>query len=326
MQSQSDVIAALRKLGYPVNARVITDWRAKKLLPPLIRMSGQGKAARYVWRQPEVVQQCIAVQLLFAQRKRAGSTLLNLWFAGFVVPANRARSLWLKELTKERESLLKGATTSNQYQYRLPKLVRKLANSPSIPREFGNVIRAGLDLWLDSDLSDEPDLVALRHGLKTLFRIRQFGSGYPPMEFSEGDLARHIKFLKAHISIGARESLIKTASVAELERSQRDWRISFTFWARLFSPSNQLPNLELLNAHSAFGRIFMTLDLICRSLGYGKLIDETILGLIDLLGRGISKLNIEDPSAQLILVDALQPVFDRFNLEWENVQRDDRAQ
>lgn len=97
--TQAELIQALKDRGYgQVNARVLTSWRAKGLLPPLTkRGKGQGRGTDEAWDEAEILERAIAIYEFMLEHRRAETALLKLWFAGFDVDPKLVRSAWLRK-------------------------------------------------------------------------------------------------------------------------------------------------------------------------------------------------------------------------------------
>src|SRR5664279_5777920 len=101
--TRAELIKALRAREYPeTNARNLTNWRAKGLLPPLTKRGrGHGQGTHVFWTQPDILDRAIAVCEFMRQHRRTETALLQLWFAGFDVDAELIRSAWLKALDRD---------------------------------------------------------------------------------------------------------------------------------------------------------------------------------------------------------------------------------
>jgi hypothetical protein len=101
--TQAELIHALKERGYPeVTPRVLSDWRAKNLLPPLTRRGkGQGRGTHESWDQPDILDRAIAVYEFMRQHRRTETAHLRLWFAGFDVEPELVRAAWLQGLGRD---------------------------------------------------------------------------------------------------------------------------------------------------------------------------------------------------------------------------------
>src|SRR4051812_9086663 len=99
MLTPEEVIAELERLGYVVTARRLVDWRQKGLLPPLAKRGlGQGKGWVFVWEDPDVIEQTVAILDLLRWRARTDWLPLALWCLGFQMPLDRVKPPLLARL------------------------------------------------------------------------------------------------------------------------------------------------------------------------------------------------------------------------------------
>ena len=109
MLTQDEVIAELNARGYEITPRRLVDWRQKGLLPPLVKRGrGQGQGWVYVWEDPLVIEQAVAVQELLWLHERTGWLYVPLWCLGFEVPLERVRSQLLARLGRSQSHLTGG--------------------------------------------------------------------------------------------------------------------------------------------------------------------------------------------------------------------------
>ncbi|RLW55437.1 MAG: hypothetical protein B6D76_03810 [gamma proteobacterium symbiont of Stewartia floridana] len=98
MITPEEFSSELKRFGISRESRVLTDWRQKGLLPPLVKRGlGRGLGSVYVWNQ-EVLEQGIAADWLINRTGRLDSTLLGLWMSGFDVNPEKACEAWLTTL------------------------------------------------------------------------------------------------------------------------------------------------------------------------------------------------------------------------------------
>jgi hypothetical protein len=106
MLPPNEVIAELDARGYVITPRRLIDWRQKELLPPLTKRGlGQGGGWIYVWHEPDIVEQVIAVQELLWIHERTHWLYVPLWCLGFTVPLERVRGQLLQRIERQQEFL-----------------------------------------------------------------------------------------------------------------------------------------------------------------------------------------------------------------------------
>jgi len=91
------VIEELAKTGWHVEARTLTDWRSRGLLPKLTdRGQGHGKGKGYFWTDNNILDRVALVADLPSWE--TDRTILALWFCGFEVSPERMKDAWLKSI------------------------------------------------------------------------------------------------------------------------------------------------------------------------------------------------------------------------------------
>lgn len=97
------LIGLLRRCGYEVTERCLTDWRWKGYLPSLARRSRgfRGGVLRY-WEETDILQQALDLcrRLKGAVCKRTYGAVHKNWLAGANVSTPRARISWLTEFKR----------------------------------------------------------------------------------------------------------------------------------------------------------------------------------------------------------------------------------
>lgn len=92
MITEDQLIEDLRKLGYCVKKRRLTDWRANELLPELSsKGQGKGRGKLYFWSQPDILRHAITVYELLEWHTRFNEIYLPLWLLGFPAPLDTVR-------------------------------------------------------------------------------------------------------------------------------------------------------------------------------------------------------------------------------------------
>jgi hypothetical protein len=183
--TQAKVIEVLQKTGRTVEARTLTDWRARGILPSLTtRGLGQGKGRQSVWEAPDILDRIAFVYDL--RRIRTEKLKLALWCCGFEVPLEHVRSAWAETIERlswswARQQLSGPAKAGQSYfdelDDRFQDLSRKFArekNSPSdIPQlDEAELTRAALFVvfakTLPRDIQDE--LAVLEKAFEEMYK------------------------------------------------------------------------------------------------------------------------------------------------------------
>jgi hypothetical protein len=94
-----ELAAELRRLGCFITLRRLTDWRAKRLLPPLAKHGrGRGRGSFNAWDQANIVEQSVEIYSLLDAGSNAQDVLIALWVRGFAVDVGRVRKTLLRRL------------------------------------------------------------------------------------------------------------------------------------------------------------------------------------------------------------------------------------
>jgi hypothetical protein len=100
------VIEELAKTGRHVEARTLTDWRSRGLLPKLTdRGRGRGKGKGYFWTDDNILDRVTLVADLPSWE--TDRTILVLWFCGFEISVEQMREAWLKSIERVSRQLAK---------------------------------------------------------------------------------------------------------------------------------------------------------------------------------------------------------------------------
>jgi hypothetical protein len=100
------VIEELAKTGRHVEARTLTDWRSRGLLPKLTdRGRGQGKGKGYFWTDNNILDRVALVADLPSWD--TDRTILALWFCGFEVSPEQMKEAWLKSIERVSRQIAK---------------------------------------------------------------------------------------------------------------------------------------------------------------------------------------------------------------------------
>ena len=95
----NQVIEELAKTGRHVEARTLTDWGSRGLMPkPIEKGRGQGKGKSYFWTDHNILDRVALVADLPSWE--TDRTILALWFCGFEVSPEQMREAWLKSIER----------------------------------------------------------------------------------------------------------------------------------------------------------------------------------------------------------------------------------
>ena len=112
------VIEELAKTGRHVEARTLTDWGVRGLVPkPIEKGRGRGKGKSYFWADDNILDRVALVADLPSWE--TDRTILVLWFCGFDVSPEQMKEAWLKSIERVSRQLAKqdmNARTENTAQ------------------------------------------------------------------------------------------------------------------------------------------------------------------------------------------------------------------
>jgi hypothetical protein len=92
----AELCAKLLVFGHDVTERMLIEWRRKRLLPRLERMSGRraGRGAIYGWTDPDILLQAHTLCVFLERHRRTEVAHLSTWFAGFRYDEDEVRTIW----------------------------------------------------------------------------------------------------------------------------------------------------------------------------------------------------------------------------------------
>jgi hypothetical protein len=245
MISQTQLVAELQRRGYKVTERQLRDWRAKGLLPPLnLRSQGRGLGVVRYWRDNErILSQTMTVCDLLDRNGRAKWALLWLWFAGYEVKLEIVRGLWLESLARVRKEWLGDALSKEDCEDALGDLSHRLAKG----MRFATSTRA-LDLdWeelepllhetLNVCFNPDPEIAIDNQVVDAVRTLILHGTkpAAGPGIIDREDLERWLVFIKANLSIDARQRLISAVTNEELRTAHSRWSSVLTIIRSLTS-------------------------------------------------------------------------------------------
>lgn len=275
MLTQEAVIAQLAVRGYEATPRRLVDWREKALLPPLVkRGQGQGRGWVYVWEDPRIVEQVIAVQELLWIYERTGWLYVPLWCLGFDVPLERVKSHLLIKLERKQAFLTGGEQDRDELGFRLSKLATTEVTRPGPRRGRSQESADVLEYWLnlvagDAEYSPDPEAWAQIAAAIATFggSGAQDATGTGKHLWTPSTLWLIRRWTRRYVSIPRLEEAARNATDADWSAVQADWQAlarlvdairgyarddvweeSFSFWLRVVAiagPWVTLVNLSM---------------------------------------------------------------------------------
>jgi hypothetical protein len=232
----AELVEELKRRGLTdLDARRLTDWRFKRLLPPLTdRGRGQARGKHYFWRHPKIVEQTITVYQLLQQNYPSDETLLAIWLLGFSVPAGSLKTAWLSRL--ETLQLYLGSKTDRIVRLQGSEFFHPEDKVSALVTPFAKTVATRLGIDFDQIIQPAIDAFGLSFeaGYIVDFEtLRQFSDiaalllqrpidGKATMPIS--DFKRIIPFLQTNMSFAAVHEIISSATEWELVQAHRLWR------------------------------------------------------------------------------------------------------
>jgi hypothetical protein len=231
-----ELIEELKRRGLTdLDERRLTDWRFKRLLPPLTdRGRGQARGKHYFWRHPEIVEQTITVYQLLQRNYPSDETLLAIWLLGFSVPAGSLKAAWLSRLEKLQlylEAKTDRIVRSQGTEFLHPEdkvsalttpYARKMATQFGI--DFDVIIQPAIDAFgLSFEAGYIVDFETLRQfGDIAVLLLQRPIDGKATMPLS--DFKKIVPFLQTNMSFAAVHEIILSATEREFVQAHRRWR------------------------------------------------------------------------------------------------------
>jgi hypothetical protein len=232
----AELIQELKRRGLTnLDERRLTDWRFKRLLPPLTdRGRGQARGKHYFWRHPKIVEQTITVYRLLQRKYPSDEATLAIWLLGFSVSASALKMAWqsrLGSLQLHLEDKAEKIVKSQGSEFFHPEdkvsalatqFARKLAKQYGI--DFDIVIQPVIDAFgLSFEAGYVVDFETLRQfsDIAALLLQRPI-DGNATIQLSE--FKRIVPFLQTNMSFSAVQDIISSATESELMQAHKRWR------------------------------------------------------------------------------------------------------
>jgi hypothetical protein len=295
------VIEELAKTGRHVEARTLTDWRSRGLLPKLTdRGLGQGKGKGYFWTDDNILDRVALVADLPSWE--TDRTILVLWFCGFEIALGQMRDAWLKSIERVSRQLAKQdmnapAENTAQLSY-FEQLGDKLHNISALFKrqkkaegdamsEFAyELAQLGFSFVFANSVSDdfEEDIENINYYMTKYKPPFEKSSDY---KFPEID-PDFILSVRKFTNIFEIRKAAQTATIPQLETAQFIWKTICLVIGQL-GPEEQRSEIGLTPARrfqGAFGPIVLSLVVVAlQTRG-----QEALVRIFELLGAGADKL------------------------------------
>lgn len=254
----------LASSGRVVFPRVLTDWRAKGLLPELKETGrGRGSGKLQYWDDPAVLGQAIILHDTLAGKRRADYARWVLWFCGYNVDPHLVRKYWLGYLKRRRlfriaepgelpadkytaeiEHLASGLSTEHKMLSApmAQSIAREIIiaeneqpNGPIIEEEFGELFDAAQEIVEKFNQEKGLDISISRELFRDLLRL-----------------------FRSVVSVAALERTLENASSEELLRAQGYLKATGSLMRALASASQmgQYDEFKYLGIRRHFAPVF----------------------------------------------------------------------
>lgn len=255
--SEDDLVACLRKRIPDMTKRRVSNWRAKRLLPPFDikgAACGRGHGRRPShWSQGEkIIRQATAVHEALSFHPRIEDAYLPLWLFGYEIDTETARKKLLEEIASVREVLAEGEGSHESLEdYFFDK---------------ASDLYAALLNW---DQDAEQDF--------TFEQVEQFVQIIAnPAYRSDDPPAVEWRFVRKHFLLPALEEAVVNLSIHELQQLRADYCL-FIDGIRLLASafpsfSSEFPQRYWVGGNVGF--FFVLFDLAFRRAGYGHFINR----------------------------------------------------
>jgi hypothetical protein len=295
--TQAELIHALKKRGYPeVTPRVLTDWRAKRLLPPLARRgNGQGHGAHQFWKQPDILDRAVAVCEFMRQHRRVKTTILKLWFARFDVESELVREAWLQGLGRSSNWIKR----NSEWRLEPEAVFSNMAFAATKKSAFGidrHIATEALAEFLHAYFGDsyKLELEAVFEPVAAMLAGSLTGKNPTlgiPEAMSGSNVEAFFSLMKNVLSLGAKRRLIVSTTNAELARAHN-------IWVRIIDVSSSFVRMTGINLFGptspdryapaiAFGGLIIHAILLANRLGMNERIRKSLRIIEDILDRNI---------------------------------------
>lgn len=287
----------LVRSGRSVTLRQLADWRHKDLLPPLEREKGQGRAAKYVWTQSDIVKQAAIIHdLLCCWYGRTEWLALPRWLLGYEVPIEEVRRMFLLSTERALAAMTQGETDLEELEEHLKDVASNLIyrwkySARPMPSNFKEATpedrEAALDfliqLFANKDYQpNEEQLASAWRGLETKHKTN--GATAPGASGESPELLLLTRFVNKHLSLQRRHDAVVEATAEEWEQAHRDFRDTLallTTFYKLLPPFARFPRLPSwwmqvrmqYNLLVEFGQLLLPALLALRQDGYGDWIE-----------------------------------------------------
>lgn len=224
MVTPQRLVILLKRLGYPMTDRGLTDWRQKGLLPALVsRGRGKGRGKAYGWPEVRVVRQAITVWELLAASNRSEIALLFGWFCGGDMDITRVRALWLKQLQQQETVWRKDLRPDEDLEDALSRRALHAPKQKGIP--LPRLARVALNelignIFLNPGFQIEDFDPKVFSDIAKGLGARNLRGGGLSRTVAPADIRRFIECITPYFSVHKRIALIRRASDDALRQAQ----------------------------------------------------------------------------------------------------------
>jgi hypothetical protein len=287
MLTPDEVLRELKERGYDVSSRRLVDWRQKQLVPPVKKRGrGQGRGWVYVWEDPQIVEQVIAVQELLWIHERTSWLYVPLWCLGFNVPLERVRSQLLARIERRQSFLTGGEKDPEELGFQLSELALTEVTRPGPRRGRSQESADVLEYWLNvlaGDTDYAPDWEALEEIATALWRFSGrdalAGMSVDSWRLDELDLDVVQRWARQYAAMPRLEEVVLNAAESEWTAVHADWQAlaqAVRTFGTFAEEEDRWDHLHFFwfRAIAVAGPWLNLVDLSMRRQGQGKMWDD----------------------------------------------------
>ena len=291
--TSQEILERLERSGRPnFTQRQMTALRSKGLLPPLERTTRPGSNRPvYIWKE-EVFEQVVLLYDLMEWERRHELLYLPLWLAGYDVPFDRVRQLFLTFINAQIQAFTQGEQDPDEALFQISTFIvtHLVPRWKFTPRPEEMMRRVGLEAYTQwAELffglllvpTFEPDEVLLTDVFRAIQRSNQARVELAPdnQDIGAEDLAQAqywIGLLQEALSLPQLLGAVSNAKTEDWLQVRWDYATLVHFLRTMLSPVTQLVPIPEGLAYNGLvkGALYLLPPLLSlRQRGFGEWID-----------------------------------------------------
>lgn len=294
-----DVIRAFDARQISMSKRVLTDWRQRGYLPPLISTGrGRGEGRNYYWEDASVIKRALLVDEILDAGFRRDGVKLVLWLSGYEVPITTVRSVLRRNVLALQRQLTGKSKSAGEIEdhishfiYQYNDFVEKHPQLNLPTYEDTDALEVILNIFANPgyDLETAP-LDKLSNDNEAPRSAIDEASSLPP----------HWEFVRKHFALEKLKAAISLSPESAFREAQKD----FVLISKLFnkitesSPAAKTLSPMRLNATYTFGSIIAVADLCLRRSEWALKVDMYLPMASYYIDRGLKLMNPDSSRAK----------------------------